>query len=205
MEKLIRDAISKNDFLPNVLEGERLQEVIDAMYLKEVKVDEIIIKEGSVGTQLFISFSGTYEVSIKDNKIATFSDNSVFGELAILYDAKRQATIKALTDGSLWVLEQNVYQKLTLTNEIEQRERLVNFLRSVPNLNTVKDEVLLGVSDLLKREFFKTDSIIVRQGEKGDKFYIISAGVVSISKIGEGEVNFYFLINWIAYFFNCIP
>ncbi|KAK4879575.1 hypothetical protein RN001_007721 [Aquatica leii] len=186
-ENLIKEAISKNEFLNQVLEGKRLQAVVDAMYPREVAADEIIINEGSVGTQLYISASGSYEITIEGKSIFKFEDNRVFGELAILYKAKRQATIQALTKGSIWVLDQNVYQKLTLKTEIEHRDELLAFLEKVPKLNTVSKQVLSRVTDLLKREFYRTGEVIVRQGDHGDKFYIISAGNVTVTKESEGE------------------
>lgn len=192
-ETLIEEALNKNDFLRNLLEGQRLQAVIEAMYSRDIKVGEVIIREGTVGTQMYISASGTYEITIKDVFISKFNDSRVFGELAILYDAKRQATIKALSSGKVWVLEQDVYQQLMLRSEIEHHDQLLNFLKNVPKLNTVSDQILGRVTDLLKKEFFETGSIIVRQGDKGDKFYIISAGSVTITKDGEGEVSITFI------------
>ncbi|KAF2904896.1 hypothetical protein ILUMI_01278 [Ignelater luminosus] len=188
-EALIKEALNKNDFLRNLLEGQRLKAVIDAMYSRDIRVGEVIIREGTVGTEMYISASGTYDITIKDTFINKFNDNRVFGELAILYDAKRQATIKALSSGKVWVLEQNVYQQLMLRSELEHHDQLLNFLRNVPKLNTVSDQALGRVTDLLKKEFFETGSIIVHQGDKGDKFYIISAGSVTITKDGEGEVG----------------
>ncbi|KAB0798486.1 hypothetical protein PPYR_09479 [Photinus pyralis] len=188
-EQLIKDALKKNEFLKNLLEGGRLEAVVDAMYDRTVKENEIIIKEGSVGTQLYISANGTYKVIIKNKLVSTFDDNRVFGELAILYDAKRLATIEALSDGRVWVLEQSVYQKLMLKSEIEHRDQLLNFLQNVPKLNSVPQEVLSRVTDLLKREFFAPGAVIVQQGDEGDKFYIISAGSVTISRENEGKVG----------------
>lgn len=188
-EQLIKNAFKSNEFLKNLLEDGRLQAVVEAMYYRQVKENEIIIQEGGIGTQLYISATGRYKVTKKDKSVeSTFDDIRVFGELAILYDAKRLATIQSLSVGRLWILDQNVYQKLMLKSEIEHRDRLFNFLQNVPKLNNVSPNVLSRVTDLLKREFFAPDAVIVRQGDEGDKFYIISAGTVTVSREDEGEV-----------------
>ncbi|XP_018329381.1 cGMP-dependent protein kinase, isozyme 1-like [Agrilus planipennis] len=187
-EDLIRTAIASNGFLPNLLDGEKLQMIVDAMYPKEVKSKEIIIREGTEGHHMYVSASGVYEISIKGKNINNFNDNRVFGELAILYNAKRQATIRALKDGKLWVLDSEIYQKIMVQSAIQKRNELVQFLRNVPKLNKKSDEVLGLVSDLLRNEFFFTGMEIVREGDKGDKFYIITAGSVSVTKRNEGKV-----------------
>ncbi|KAF5282826.1 hypothetical protein FQR65_LT02824 [Abscondita terminalis] len=188
-EDLIKKAIAENEFLNQVLEGKRLEEVVDAMYKREVQAKEVVIKEGSIGTQLYISVEGKFDISIKENSVGTFDDVRVFGELAILYNAKRQATITALTNGQIWVLEQNIYQQLTLKTEVEQRNDLLAFLKDVPQLNTVSIDILNIVADLLKKEFFETGQTIVKEGETGDKFFLVGAGTVNVSKQSEGEVG----------------
>ncbi|KAK4879576.1 hypothetical protein RN001_007722 [Aquatica leii] len=161
-ENLIKEAISKNEFLNQVLKGKkRLQAVVDAMYPREVAADEIIINEGSVGTQLYISASGSYEITIKGESIFKFEDNRVFGLVAILYNVKRLATIQALTKGNIWVLDQNVYQKLiNLKTEIE-----LAFLEKVSKLNTVSKQVLSRATDL-NWKFYRTRYIAVTKESK---------------------------------------
>jgi cGMP-dependent protein kinase len=45
--------------------------------------------------------------------------------------------------------------------------------------------------NLLKVKYFSPGTTIVKQGERGDKFYIIRAGTVTITKEGEGVVGNY--------------
>ena len=64
----------------------------------------------------------------------------------------------------------------------------IRFLRQVSVLQKLpepKDHLLAKISDLLRVEFFPAGAKIVRQGEKGDKFYIISGGNVRITKDTE--------------------
>ena len=56
--------------------------------------------------------SGTYEVFLKqaeENKpVATYESGKSFGELALLYNSPRAATIKCKEAGVLWALERKV-------------------------------------------------------------------------------------------------
>ncbi|XP_018326269.1 cGMP-dependent protein kinase, isozyme 1-like [Agrilus planipennis] len=188
IHKLIRSAIANNGFLPNLLDEEKFHLMVDAMYPKEVTSNEIIIREGTEGYHMYVSEFGTYEISIKGEYVETFNDSRVFGELAILSNAKRQATIRTLKEGKLWVLDNEIYQRIMVQSAIQKRNELVQFLRNVPKLNKKSDEILGLVSDLLKNEFFYTGMEIIREGYKGDKFYIIRSGTVSVTKRKEGKV-----------------
>jgi CRP-like cAMP-binding protein len=46
--------------------------------------------------------------------------------------------------------------------------------------------MLAEFGERMRREFFEQDEVIVRQGEIGDKFYVISAGTVEVSGIKDG-------------------
>ncbi|RZC31946.1 cGMP-dependent protein kinase 1-like, partial [Asbolus verrucosus] len=188
-DKLIREAIEKNDFLNKLFKGNLLKEVVDAMYNREIKNKEVIIKEGETGSHMYVSAQGRYEVSVKGKGIVnTFEDVRVFGELAILYNAKRNATIKAVKSGRVWVLDRTVYQKMMVRFNIKEQDEMLEFLQKVPKLNKVGTQILKRVTGLLKMEYFTPGTKIVKEGDRGDKFYIIRAGTVTITKEGEGVV-----------------
>ncbi|CAG9826209.1 unnamed protein product [Diabrotica balteata] len=190
-EELIRNAIKSNDFLHKIISGEQLNDVIAAMYNKEISAKEVIIKQGDKGQHMYVSAKGNYKVVVNGKTVSQFSDVRVFGELAILYNAKRLATIKALSSGRVWVLDSTVYQQIMLRSNLKKEEEINEFLSNNEILNVVGSDALHIVSTLLKTEFFPTGKAIVKQGDRGDKFYIIRAGTVTISKEGEGTVGVY--------------
>lgn len=65
---------------------------------------------------------------------------------------------------------------------LREREDNIKFLSSVSILNDLPRVVLNKISDLLKREYFPPSSTIIRQGDPGDKFYIIRNGSVNVIK-----------------------
>ncbi|KAF2904897.1 hypothetical protein ILUMI_01279 [Ignelater luminosus] len=184
-EELIKTALNNNEFIRNLLEDEQLQAIVDAMYFREVDSGEVIIREGTIGTRLYVSANGTFQVTIDGKLKNSFDDNRVFGEFAVLYDVKCQATIKALSSGGVWILDQDVYQDIKLTSDIQYHNKLLTFLKNIPKLNDASDEILKQVVDLLKHEFFPAEHIIIRQGDIGDKCYIINAGSVTVRKDGD--------------------
>jgi cGMP-dependent protein kinase 1 len=63
-----------------------------------------------------------------------------------------------------------------------EREENIKFLSSVSMLKDLPLVVLNKISDLLKREYFPPASTIIKQGDPGDKFYIIRSGSVNVIK-----------------------
>lgn len=71
-----------------------MQQVIDAMSLETVQAKQYVIKEGDYGTHLYVSEEGNYEITKTGMHIKKFSVGETFGELAILYNTKRFASIQ---------------------------------------------------------------------------------------------------------------
>uniref|UniRef100_A0A182K172 cGMP-dependent protein kinase n=1 Tax=Anopheles christyi TaxID=43041 RepID=A0A182K172_9DIPT len=181
-ELLIKTAIVANDFLNNMMDEERLQAVTAAMSSITFPPNSYIIKEGDIGAHFFVSEEGTYEVVVDNKVIKSFGRGVVFGELAILYKAKRFASIRVTTGARVWLLERKVFQKIMMKSGRKEREENVRFLSTVSVLKDLETEKLHKISDLLKREFYATGSTIIQQGDPGDKFYIIRGGSVNVIK-----------------------
>ena len=98
------------------LDDKDLQVVINAMDEKHVKDGETIITEGEPGDVLYVVQDGSYSCSKmidgKDTHLKNYGSGDVFGELALLYNAPRAATIKASSDGQLWVLDRNTFNHI---------------------------------------------------------------------------------------------
>lgn len=189
-EELIKSAIIANDFLNNMMDAERLQGVVNAMIPQVLKANSYVIKEGEIGGQLYVSAEGEYDVIKNGVCIKTFGPGVVFGELAILYKARRFASIKVTTDAFVWALDRKIFQKIMMKTGSQEREQNIKFLSSVKVLKGMSEDTLLKICDLLKREFYATGSTIIRQGDQGDKFYIIRGGSVTVTKRSNtGEVR----------------
>ncbi|XP_058839060.1 cGMP-dependent protein kinase 1-like [Topomyia yanbarensis] len=188
-EVLIKKAISANEFLNNLMDEERLKAVTDAMCSMTFPPNSYIIKEGDIGAHFFVSATGTYEVVVDNKVIKSFGKGVVFGELAILYKAKRFASIRVTTEAKVWMLERKVFQKIMMKSGRKEREENVKFLSTVSILKDLEIDKLLKISDLLKREFYATGSTIIQQGDPGDKFYIIRGGSVSVIKTDRNVVD----------------
>jgi len=182
---LIKEAIMENDFLKN-LSPSQVRELVDAMHEKRVPQGCYVIREGESGSYLYVAAEGDYEV-IKEGKIlGSLGVGKAFGELAILYNCKRTASIKAVTDGKVWALERKVFQQIMVSSGLKKMENQMNFLRVVPLLSGLPQNILSKLGDVIEQEVFKAGEYIIREGTSGDTFHIIAEGNVRVTKRVNG-------------------
>lgn len=82
-----------NDFLKH-LDSLQVREIVDSMYSKEFKAGSYVIREGEAGAHLFVSAEGEFEVIQGGKVLGHMGSRKAFGELAILYNCTRTASIK---------------------------------------------------------------------------------------------------------------
>ncbi|OAD60830.1 cGMP-dependent protein kinase, isozyme 1 [Eufriesea mexicana] len=180
----IKRAILENEFLGNLEEGQ-VEALVSAMYPKQIPPGTLVIREGDMGSHLYVSAEGEFDIYQGDKFQRSFGPGIAFGEIALLYNTKRLRSISVKKGGKVWVLDRSVFINVMMKSAQERLEGNVRFLQQVSVLQKLpepKEHLLAKISDLLRMEFFPAGAVIVRQGEKGDKFYIISGGNVRITK-----------------------
>jgi ATP-binding cassette subfamily B protein len=100
-----------------------LASISKELVLERVPTETTVFEKGDNGDKLYIVARGKVAVMDDEEVIATISDGEFFGELALLHDIRRSATVKTLTP--CWFL--------TLT-----REKLEMLLSGAPE---VRDEI----------------------------------------------------------------
>jgi len=191
---LIRSAIMDNDFMKN-LEPAQITEIVDCMYPMEYARGALIIKEGDVGSIVYVMEDGKVEVSRDGKFLSIMPPGKVFGELAILYNCKRTATIKAAVDCKLWAIERQCFQTIMMRTGLIRQAEHSAFLKSVPSFANLQEETLIKIADVLEETTYKSGEYIVRQGAGGDTFFIIKRGRVKVTKKEENDKEEKFIRN----------
>lgn len=127
-------------------------------------------------------FSGNTEPTF----LKEFQPGEGFGELALLYNAPRAATITAKTDCILWSLDRETFNHIVKDAAARKREKYEQFLNSVKILSTMDPYERQKLGDALKEEKFKKGEYVIKEGDIGDKFYIVSEGTAIATKTLEG-------------------
>lgn len=59
----------------------------------------------------FIIDKGQVEIIINDNQVRILKEGDYFGEIALLYNAPRSASIKTLSESGFWSLDRTTFKK----------------------------------------------------------------------------------------------
>eukprot|EP00099_Drosophila_melanogaster_P014448 NP_477487.1 foraging, isoform A [Drosophila melanogaster] len=178
--ELIKAAILDNDFMKN-LDLTQIREIVDCMYPVKYPAKNLIIKEGDVGSIVYVMEDGRVEVSREGKYLSTLSGAKVLGELAILYNCQRTATITAITECNLWAIERQCFQTIMMRTGLIRQAEYSDFLKSVPIFKDLAEDTLIKISDVLEETHYQRGDYIVRQGARGDTFFIISKGKVRVT------------------------
>jgi cAMP-dependent protein kinase regulator len=107
------------------LDDNEMSVVIDAMDHKCVAPGEFIIKEKDPGDELYVVECGQLSCSKiingKDTFLKNYLSGDTFGELALLYNAPRAASIKAETPSHVWVLDRNTFNYIVKDSSQKKR------------------------------------------------------------------------------------
>ncbi|KAK5647404.1 hypothetical protein RI129_002296 [Pyrocoelia pectoralis] len=159
-EKLREDVINYNcrslvasvPFFANA-DSNFVSDVVTKLKYEVFQPGDIIIKEGTIGSKMYFIQEGIVDIVMANGDVATsLSDGSYFGEICLLTNARRVASVRAETYCNLFslsvdhfnaVLDQ--YPLMRRTMESVAAERSVRWLNKIgknPNLVAHKEEDL---------------------------------------------------------------
>ena len=191
-----RDKLAKRllqAFMFNALDENEFRIVVDSIEEVKLKPGNIVIKEGDEGDCMYVVEQGqlTCTKVFKGNKEPTFlkeyQPGEGFGELALLYNAPRAATITAKTEAVCWKLDRDVFNHIVKDAACKKREKYENFLASVKILSSMDPYERSKIADALKEEKFKKGDYVIKEGELGNTFYLISEGEAIATKLIEPD------------------
>ena len=181
-------------FIFNALEDQDMKTVLLAFEEKRYNAGDYVIKQGAHGDVIYLVDVGELDCEKVFKKgdpptyLKTYYPGESFGELALLYNAPRAASIKAKTDVILWALDRGTFNNIVKEAAIKKRNKYEETLKKIPILSTVDNYELSQICDAIKSEKCSEGDYIIKQGEKGDKFYILDEGEAFAAKVfKEGE------------------
>ena len=107
------------------------------MCLSVIKGDNII-NQGEQGDNFYVVEEGTFNIFVTrdgiEKLVATRATGESFGELALMYNSPRSATVKAMTNCKVWAVERYMFRKILIRVSEEKLKEYERFLKQVPLL-----------------------------------------------------------------------
>ena len=171
--------------------SEEIDLLCDVMVEKQYSPGDTIIREGDDGDNFYILSQGSAPITIEGKgQVYESQPGDFFGELALLYDAPRSATVKAGGSGaSCWALDRISFKALIYKGTMEKRKKHDSFLRGVKVLNALTEYERGRMADALCEREVLPGVVIVKEGDPGEDFFLVESGEFKVTKEGyDGEV-----------------
>ncbi|KAK3325826.1 cyclic nucleotide-binding-like protein [Apodospora peruviana] len=185
----LKEAMSGN-FLFSHLDEEQTSQVLGALVEKPIPTKGIkVITQGDPGDFFYVVEKGSFDIYVNSKgslqpgpdgmgqKVDTISAGGSFGELALMYNAPRAATvISAEPQCTLWALDRMTFRRILMESTFARRRMYESFLEEVPLLSSLTPYERSKIADALKSQKFPAGHTIIREGDPGHSFFLLELG-----------------------------
>ncbi|HEU5059673.1 MAG TPA: cyclic nucleotide-binding domain-containing protein, partial [Kofleriaceae bacterium] len=175
-----------------------VQEIARGMARHKVRAGEMILREGEAGDSCFVLAHGEARVLKRDPlqprgdlmEVSRLGEGDLFGEVAMLSDRKRHASVQAVSDCELIELPRAHLRDVgTRYREVSQfldrfyRERIIATLVSTaPFFRPLEQAARMALLAHFQFSRVESGARIIQEGERAGGFYLIVLGTVEITK-----------------------
>lgn len=163
------------------------------------RAGEAIIRQGDRGDRFYIVREGHVEVRRRDERGISETVNQLdrggyFGEVALLRDVPRTATCIASLPTEVLGLSREDFEAL-VKERFVMREKLdrslarAELLRRIPLFAEMDGSQIQLIAAEMQEEGYLAGAYLIRQGEIGEKFYVIQSGRVEVLVDRGGETK----------------
>ena len=196
----LRTAVAGN-FLFSHLDDEQFSQVLGALVEKPIPAKDMrVISQGDAGDFFYVVEKGDFDIYINSagsvqpgpdgmgKKVSTIGRGGSFGELALMYNAPRAATVISTEPQSmLWAMDRVTFRRILMDSAFQRRRMYESFLEEVPLLSTLTPYERSKIADALETQKFPKGSTIIREGDPGEAFYLLESGSAAVYREESGE------------------
>lgn len=182
-----------SNLLFKALDAQQMEAVVMSMEEVKVAAGEAVIKQGDEGNHFYIVDSGTFDCYVKKpddgleepgKKVLDYGRGQTFGELALMYNTPRAASVVATSEAVLWAMDRETFRTVILQMMSAKRLRFEALLETVPLLRSMEAYERTAVADAFEERTYAAGEAIVTEGEQGDTFYMLCSGTAVAAKQG---------------------
>lgn len=174
--------------------------LLERMEMRNTTPDEVIIRQGDVDDSMFIVSSGRVKITKtgdqgKEVVLAHLTDGAFFGEMALLSESPRTASVIAEEETLLFQVSREVLASV-VDSYPSVKHALLRFYRQRLLSNLMATSPIFRPLDANQRrtliEQFKSREVganekLLEEGEKGDGLYLLLSGRAEVSKKVDGK------------------
>ena len=196
----LRASVSKN-FLFSHLDEESSNLVLGALVEKPIPAKDIkVITQGDAGDYFYVVERGTFDIYVNPaghvtpgpqgmgNKVNTIGPGGSFGELALMYNAPRAATVVSTEkESTLWALDRVTFRRILMDSAFQRRRMYESFLEEVPLFANLSLYERSKIADALDTKKYAPGETIIEEGAIGEHFFLLESGEAEVYKKESGD------------------
>lgn len=181
-EKFLREILTQ--FFENLMgldSSVKIDMILKCLEYEVLEEGEVLMTQEKSASKVYIVETGSLSIFINGEFIRTVGVGSIVGELALLHDSNRSATVKSNTACGLRSLSRNVFKKIQTVaiSSVElQRSR---WMVAAPELSLLSRIELSKLNRALGTQEVKAGEIVFAEGEILDTIYVVEKGIAKIS------------------------
>ena len=121
--------------------------------------------------------------------LKVYTSGGSFGELSLLYNVPRAASITAIDECVLYKLDRDTFNNIVKDAAVKRRDMYEAFLKKVPLLENLENYERVQLSDSFVQKKFKLGDFIIKEGEDGEEFYFVIEGEAKAIKNFDGVLT----------------
>jgi len=183
------------------IDEETKRQFVSAMQPQTFRKGDWVMHQGDQGDYFYIVEEGEVAFHVREGfpagcasenfpQVGTGSKGSSFGELALLYNTPRAASIRALVPLRLYRIDQLTFRSLVMSQQVQDRFNLISLVENLQVFQDLDAANLRKLVDAFTIVEFGEGERVVNKGDHGDIFYIVRSGGVKIDSIGHGSSKF---------------
>jgi putative peptide zinc metalloprotease protein len=164
------------------LPGNALAAMASHMEVERFDAGQTVFTAGSVGDRFYLVRSGRLRAIAPDGtEFGVIVPGEGFGELALLDQSERSATIEALEPVELWSLRRGhfnrwVRERYEIAARIRASRTERQALASLPFFKGLTGQELDRIASRMRTQHFGDDEVVFYAGDPGDRYYVIREG-----------------------------
>ncbi|EAR83882.2 cyclic nucleotide-binding domain protein (macronuclear) [Tetrahymena thermophila SB210] len=188
----IAKQVSGIQFLSKYKHSQEFKDICRYLYIKSLDTRQYVFKQGDIGDAFYIILSGGVTIYIDEpteykNFMQLKEKNrlvrgAAFGEIALITNSKRTATIMANQPTELIILEKDVFQAFIKEKKTLHLQKLQSFLENMNLFTLLPENILLEITTKCQIKKYPSNTIIMRQGDDAAAIYFVRRGQVKAVK-----------------------
>ena len=156
------------------------------MELEEFQAGQLVCRQGHQGFKFYIIFEGVVQVMREGNDevvvVSELRPGAAFGEMALICNRPRLATVSCLTDCVFGVLSKQHYTQVLGKVMAKKLRAAVFFLKSIPLFSQWTRRGLERLFLYFHPQTFSKNSVVFRQGDPAANVFIVQTGEFALTK-----------------------